>query len=175
MPNDNLLPEKINVLRLPEASGDLRGSYLIKDLTRLCDSLLSQDGQVNVELQFGVDEEKISFVKGHIDTEVMLQCQRCMESFRHEIHDDFISAIVKTEEEGTRLPERYDVMVLEEGMLLMQERIEDELIVSLPIVPMHDPKDCKVAVKNVLLETNPGTLEERENPFKVIEILRSKN
>jgi uncharacterized protein len=110
-------------------------------MSRLRSSLSSDEGEVRVDLSFGVDEEGIRFIKGHMETCLILECQRCLEPFSYEIIGDFMSGIVRTEKEADRLPERYDPLLVPESSLVLGEMIEDELIISLPIVPMHGMDD----------------------------------
>lgn len=175
MSKDNL-SEKINPSRLAEAGADLHRSLLIKDMQRLCTSLADDSGQVEVDIRFGIDQQGTRFLKGHLETEVTLQCQRCMEPFAYAIISDFLSGVVKTEEAAERLPSTYEpVLVDEEGMLVVQDMVEDELIIGIPIVPMHDPKDCKVDLSKVLQDLDKGAEKDNNNPFNVIDILRAKN
>ncbi len=167
MHKDNL-PLKVDPFRFADNSLSLSGTLLIKDMTRLRSSLFSEEGEVIVDLIFGVDEEGIRYVKGHMTTCLILECQRCLESFKYEIIGDFILGIVQSEKEADKLPERYDPLLVPDFSLILSEMIEDELIVSLPIVSMHRIDDCKAKQS---LESYPN---ERENPFKVIESLRSK-
>jgi uncharacterized protein len=102
-----------------------------------------------------------------------LQCQRCLEPFGYEIIGDFNSAILESEAEADELPDYYDPVVVEDGTLVVQDLIEDELIISLPIVPMHDLADCKVKTPNISIDSE-NDFEEKNNPFKVIEILKAK-
>jgi len=167
MHKDNL-PLKVDPFRFADNSLSLSGMLLIKDMPRLRPSLGSDEGEVIVDLMFGVDEESKRHVKGHMQACVTLQCQRCLESFKYEIIGDFMLGIVQTQKEADRLPERYDPLLVPDFSLILSEMIEDELIVSLPIVPMHRINDCQAKQS---LESCPS---ERENPFKVIESLRSK-
>lgn len=162
------LPLKVDPFRFADNSLSLNGTLLIKDMARLRSSLFSEEGEVIVDLMFGVDEEGIRYVKGHLRTCLILECQRCLESFKYEIMGDFMLGIVQSEKEADRLPERYDPLLVPDFSLIISEMIEDELIVSLPIVPMHRIDDCKAKQS---LESYPN---ERENPFKVIESLRSR-
>jgi uncharacterized protein len=169
------LPEKINPARLAEAGASLHGAVLIKAMQRLRSSLASDDGQVDVKIQFGIDQQNIKFLRGHYETQLALQCQRCMETFVYEIIGDFLAGVVTSEEKAKELPDTYEpVMVEDDGMLAIQDLIEDELIVGLPIVPMHDSEDCKVQMPKIVLSSGQGSAEENDNPFKVIEILRKK-
>lgn len=168
------LPEKINPYRLAEAGAVLHGILHVKDMQRLCMELAQDDGHVEVRIELGVDQEGVRFLRGHFEAHLMLQCQRCMESFAYEIIGDFLSGVVASEEEAKRLPDRYEPVLTDEDMLVLQDVIEDELIIALPIVPMHDQADCKVVLSNITLGPEQEEIEKENNPFKVIEILRTK-
>jgi uncharacterized protein len=167
------LPLKVDPFRFAENGLSLSGFLLIKELPRLCSSLYSDEGEVNADLAFGIDEEGIRYVKGHLEAQLTLQCQRCLESFKYEIIADFLSGVVHTEKEALQLPERYDPLIVTDGSLILRDMIEEELIVSLPIVSMHDAKQCKTKLP---LESSSGVIAEaeKESPFKVIEFMRSK-
>jgi DUF177 domain-containing protein len=122
-------------------------------------------------LQFGIDEQGINYLKGHIKTRLTLQCQRCMEPYIYEIISDFVLGIVNTLDEADALPEHYEPVLTNEGQLDLKELIEDEIILNSPIVPKHDPKDCKVTLP---LET-PDEKESSakgNNPFHVLKSLK---
>ena len=176
MPKENMLPTKIvDPFRSAENAIHLQGILSVKNMERLCSSLNSDSGEVNVSMEFGVDEQEIPFIRGELSTQVVLQCQRCMEPFSYDIADHFLLGIVRSEEDASRLPDRYNpVIANNDKALIIQDVIEDELLVSLPIVPMHHPKDCNVTLP---LSADPKNMEEseKENPFKVIELLRSKH
>lgn len=172
MSKDNL-PLKVDPFRFADNASRLQGAMPIKNMERLRASLASDQGDAEVNIRFGVDEQGIRFMQGRVETHLALQCQRCMESFDYEIINDFKLGIVQTEEEANELPTSYDPLIMTGEDLFLQDVIEDELIVSLPIVPMHESKDCKV--KLPLIAGSDKTSEmEKDNPFKVIELLREK-
>lgn len=175
MSKENTLPTKVtDPFRFAENATRLQGKLLIKNMERLCTSLHSDRGEVSVEMHFGKDEQGISFINGHYVTCVSLQCQRCLEAFQFNLTNDFLLGIVRTEEEADGLPENYDpVMATEENGLIIQDVIEDELLISLPIVPVHDRKECKITLP-LTAKTEGAEEITKENPFKVIELLRSK-
>lgn len=172
MHKDNL-PLRIDPFRFAENAHSLRGSLQLKDMPRLCESLSSHEGNVDVDILFGIDEQDIKFAKGMLSTRLMLQCQRCLEPFEYVINGNFMSGIVHTDEEADQLPERYDPLIVKDNALLISDMIEEELLVSLPIVPMHELGSCNVTLPFAAGEdVTPDT--EKESPFKVIEKLRSK-
>lgn len=173
MSTGNLLT-KIDAFRLAEQGVSLQGVLQIKAMPRLGVSLASTDGEVTVAASFGVDEEGIHFLRCRFTTEVMLQCQRCMTSFSYKIDNTLTAGILAAESEISDLPNHYEPVIAKDGILQLQETIEDELILSLPIVPMHKQKECPVKLPLVVAESNEMQTE-KVNPFQVIEVLKRKH
>lgn len=167
------LPHKVDAYRFADNEIALQGTLKVRDMQRLAGYLADDTGNINVNITFGRDEQKIRFMRGEFEAHVTLQCQRCLEPFEYPILGRILLGMVESEEEVNHLPKGYDSVFIKEGMLIIPEVIEDELIVSLPLVPMHPLVDCKVKLP---LEIGSEKREEseKENPFKVIELLRSK-
>ena len=141
-------------------------------MPRLCESLYDHSGKVEVSIEFGRNEQEISFLNALISCNLQLQCQRCMEPYSFEITNKITLAMVRTEEEADALSKGYDSIVVNDDILVIQDLIEDELIISIPVVPMHPPKECKGLP--VIDKSEQVAQTEKENPFKVIEFLRTK-
>ena len=173
MSNENLLPQKVDPFRFAENEVNLEGIIPLKDMERLLPSLQSDDGSVAVKMVFEVDEQGTHVVRGHYKTHLTLQCQRCMAAFEYEVSGNLLLGIVSDEEEIDALPKGYDAAIIKDGSLIIKDIIEDELILSLPIVPMHDADDCKIAIP-LAFSSSKEAEAEQEHPFKVIELLRVK-
>jgi uncharacterized protein len=168
------LPTQVNPLRFAENATQLHGHLFIKDMQRLTPSLFKSEGEVEVRLQFGIDERGIRFLKGLAIAQLTLQCQRCMEAFVRDISGDFIYAMVSDEEKAKRLPKRYDPVFVIDDTLNIQDIVEEELIINLPIVPMHCSEDCKIQLP-ITVASEPSATQEMDHPFKVIELLKVRN
>ena len=171
--SEKFIPEYVEPFRLAEQSLRLDGLVKLVDMHRLNASRqnISDDERVTVQLSFGLDEQRLPYVKGHLQASIGLQCQRCLERFTYEIISDFALAIVKTLDEEKALPEQYESAMVHEGQLALRELIEDELILNLPIIPRHELDTWQVK----LPQTDSGWKEnEGENPFKVLQSLKHK-
>ena len=168
--SEKLLPEHIDPYRYAEQALRLSGEAKLTDMHRLESMIGSQEDKASVELHFGVDEQGISFLKGHLQTRLYLQCQRCLNPYHYEIIVDFVLGMVHTDDEAKQLPECYEPVLVKESHVALRELVEDEIILNLPLIPKHDSKDCKVAI--------PTDLEQAEdkidNPFRVLESLKHK-
>lgn len=168
------LPLKVEPFRYAEQGVSLHGTLSIADMHRLSSSIASNEGDAEIKMTFGVDDQDISFLRGHVKAQLSLQCQRCMETFSFHVENDFNYALMSDEEDSSNLPEQYDPVVVHHGILMLGEMVEDEIILSLPIVPMHDPKSCKAKLPFAIVESQQTSNTDQESPFKVIELLKSK-
>jgi len=168
---NDYLPNKIDPFKAAGHRAQLHGALKIREMQRLVPSLHSDEGEIEVSMEFGKDEQGIFIVRVHLKGSLILQCQRCMKPFNYGIMREFMTGIVTDEKEAANLPEEYEAVVVTEGVLIIQDMIEDELIVELPLVPMHDLTGCGATLP---LVAGSGEPLEKENPFNVISILRSK-
>lgn len=169
---NSTLPQHINLLRLSEHTADFHGSLLIKDMARLLPSLYSEAGEVEVDLALETDKDGIPFCRVQLKTQATLQCQRCMQPFFYEIISDFVQAIVSKPEEAEALSIQYEPVVAEDGILIIKDMVEDGLILSLPLVPMHSSAECKV--KLPLADSTWSEAKEKQNPFYVLRNVKSE-
>lgn len=171
--SEKFIPEHIDPFRYAEQSLTLSGTVKLSEMKRLSENLNPDSEDVEAVLQFGVDEQKVTYLKGHLKTKLSLQCQRCMEPFIYEIISDFLLGIVSTLEEANALPEHYEPALAKEGELALRELIEDELILNLPIIPRHEPEDCKVKLPLADSGWEEGG-KDNNNPFHVLKSLKNE-
>ena len=169
--SEKFIPEHIDPFRFAEQDLRLDGVVKIIDMHRLSASLSADNNPVAVSLEFGRDEQGVAFLKGHLHTNLKLQCQRCMEPFTYEIMSDFLLGIVSTLEEVDTLPEGYEPALAKNGQLALRELVEDELILNLPIIPRHEPDMC---VAKFPLTDSGWEQGEGASPFHVLKSLKHK-
>jgi len=149
----------------------LRGRLAVAEMERFAPLLATNDGEVEVVLDFDFDPERRAFMRMHLRAEVSLVCQRCLGPVHHAIEVERLLGVVTTEAQAERLPGIYDPLFVTEEPLLLREVIEDELILSLPIVPRHNDGECAPAVTGAGTDNKVGGA--RENPFAVLAGLKN--
>jgi uncharacterized protein len=172
------LPEQIEPFRLAEQGRIYKGQLPITKMKRLASLLADDAGIVDVELEFAVDESGQANVVGRIQSQVNMICQRCMEPMVIPVDAVVSLGIVATERQAEELASQYEPLMVEDEWASMTDLVEDELILALPAVPMHDPAQCAVKPVETPVE-QPQSVEtgekKRDNPFAVLEQLRKKN
>ena len=156
----------------------LDGRLPVSSMPRLIQSLSTDDVevigryQVDYVLNFGVDEGGVPGVTGTIQTVLPLECQRCMEEMEFPVNLELKLALVKSRQAAQQLSENYDpLLVLQDVEISVESIIEDELILALPQVAMHEMKDCPKG--EAFLNTEGGAAPQRKNPFAVLAQLKT--
>ena len=142
----------------------------LKSFTRLLDGALSDEGAVTVRCDFARDAQGVAWLSGTATTSVSLTCQRCLEAVRVELDAEFRLALVGDEAEADTLPDDEDYLVVGDNLVL-QDVVEDELILTLPLAPTHD--DCEMAY--VPDAAASASEDKRENPFQVLAAIKAQD
>jgi uncharacterized protein len=138
------------------------------------------DGDVEFALHFDIDEGGAPRVGGSASTTLRLQCQRCMKEMEYPITLNVRLGIVPSREAAANLPDNYDPLVVSGDEISIASILEDELILAMPIVAMHEIENCsqvEVISKdsekiNQETELENLTPSGRENPFAVLAQLK---
>jgi uncharacterized protein len=168
------LPAQVDALRLARQGRRLRGRLALGRMSRLKGYLSSAEGQVEADLRFGVDGDGKPYLKGTIEATVELVCQRCLEPMRQPIRARASLGLVGSEAAAERLPEDYDPLIVGDDPLFLSDIVEDELILALPIVPMHDEDGCSAAgaTSESAVKSDDSPQPVAENPFAVLRKLK---
>lgn len=163
------LPRLIAPARLAEARSRLEGKLALRDMTRLCELLRDGSGAVDLRLAFDRDEQGFVRVTGSCEAELELVCQRCLRAFVAKQACEIRVGVVFDSAEIDELPGALEPLLLEQETIALSEFIEDEILLGLPIAPLHPPAACAVSVA----DGDPAL--DGENPFHALQALREKS
>ena len=171
-----LIPYQIDSFQFALREGRLQGSAFLKTMDRLSAALVgTNEHQVFVDLLFSMQTSGICLLHGRVETRVQMICQRCLGLVAIEINRSLELALVRSEVEAALVEDKYEAyQVGENNTLLIADLIEDELLLSLPIVPMHAHRvQCDQAMLQILKRNSSEQISEYDqNPFAVLKNLK---
>lgn len=168
------LPLTIDVARAAQKRLDYQGVYAPELVARLADTVVSVDSDVECTMSFAIDNQRLAVLQGTADVQVTLSCQRCNQSFPHAVHVSYCFSPVSSDEQAEALPEAYEPVDINDfGEIDLLAVIEDELILALPVVPVHDSEHCEVSDADMVFGKLPAEAE-KPNPFAVLASLKRK-
>ncbi len=171
------LPESVDPWRLADAGTRFEGSIPLRRFERLGGVLADLEGEAAYELAFHRDPERRPLIDGRVRARLSLECQRCLGTMSFPVDSSFHLAVIEVASEAERVPERCDPVQVEEGRLSPLALIEDELLLSVPQVPMHERLVCNV--DPAAFERRPdrppeGRAEASKGPFAALADLKRK-
>ena len=167
----NHLPDRLDLIATAEAGRALRGSIAVARLERLLPVLISDEGELQVEIELGRDPDGTRYMKGSIQGAVIMMCQRCLDKMALPLDLYFRLGLVASEDAADALPERYEPLLVTAEPAHIADVIAEEVLLAIPIVPRHsDSVDCLEFVRDY----EPPEDEQRENPFAALAELKLK-
>jgi uncharacterized protein len=166
----NRLPLTIDPIKAAQKRLDYTGYYPLQAIKRV----ENPKSDIACSLSFHYDEQKLCVIA--IDAKMTLEqtCQRCFEPFVTEVHVMNKFSPVKSDAQAEALPEHYEPVLMNEfGEVDILALLEDEIILSLPIAPVHDSKHCEVSEADMVFGEIP-TENEKTNPFAILVSLKNK-
>ena len=136
-------------------------------MTRLTGLLNDTRGMVDLELAFRRAEDGTTCISGRYETNLQLVCQRCLEPFAVNLANTINVAITFEGAVLDKLPVSLEPLALKQETMLLSEFIEDEILLGLPIAPMHRLEDCTAGESG--RKHNPV----EANPFHILKELKS--
>jgi len=166
----------IEVLAFARQEGRLDGTWHVSELPRLSAGLFELDADTGASWQLAGHQQPVlggeAAVWLHLQgrAEVVLQCQRCLQGVTTPLEIERRFRFVRTEAEAARLDEESedDVLVLPQRLDVL-ELLEDEFILSLPIVPRHDV--CPAPLRLIDAEDTQQA-DSAPHPFAALAFLR---
>jgi uncharacterized protein len=122
---------------LAQRGGVLEGSMELARCERLKDLLNTDAGRVTARLAFRRSHDDLLLMQLQCEARLELVCQRCLKPVVYEVSEQVDFAIAETEDSLAVLPQGVDLIALQGDRFQPATLIEDELIVSLPLVPRH--------------------------------------
>lgn len=158
----------IDSFELSRSGRRFEGEVAVEQLPRLAEFVTTAQDRLRYEIVGLLDEDGNPAADLHLEGRLQLICQRCNGSLDFELDRTTRFRFVGTEEEMNALPIEDDEIEVIVGSRSMSvhDWVEDEAILSLPLVPRHG--ECSAPSKteaDLAVVTAP-------NPFAVLLALR---
>jgi uncharacterized protein len=165
------LPDRLDLYAAAEAGRVIKGRIALANLARVLPLTASGEGELEVALELGRDQEGTHYLAGTIQGMLELQCQRCLELMGYPLNVRFRLGLVQNLDDVQYLTDRYEPLIVTPEPALLADVISDEVLLALPIAPLHEDMDnCR----EVTADYHASADGQEDNPFAVLEQLKQK-
>jgi uncharacterized protein len=134
----------LDIDRLADGEADIDFAVPLAELPRLRSQLASVEGMVRGRVHF---TRESGFVVADLSMSgaATLACQRCLEAMTEPVSSEVRVALITAEGDASRVPEHLEPVLAAGGRVTIGELVEEELLLALPIVPLHaEARECVV-------------------------------
>ena len=171
----NGLPAQIDPIRLAEEGGRLVGRLSTRLMHRLLSQCANNESQVLIDLQFERAGRGRWEMSGTVSTEVTTTCQRCLHPVTVAVAAEPRVMFVRSQDEERRLSEDIAAeVVVVAGPVALSELVEDELLLAMPMTPLHPEGVCGSMPASPPASISTKTTEEKPNPFAVLSTIKKQ-
>lgn len=143
------------------AASTIERRFPVTDLSRVMAAGAQGGASIDARLKFSLLDTR-PVIDGALEGTVSMTCQRCMQAVPVAIEDE-LKVIVVPKERADE-PSGYEPVVADAARLDVRWLIEDQVLLALPLVPMHEPGQCAPADAPAQVDEEPEG--ERQKPFE---------
>jgi uncharacterized protein len=133
---------RLDAVRLAADGASLERRLPLAGFPRLADSLVASEGDAVVKLTFVEVARGVPGGDLEVSATLALRCQRCLEAVAVPVRSAGRVGFVAGEDDAVRMPEDVEAVTCDPRALDLRALVEDELLLSLPLVPRHEGEDC---------------------------------
>lgn len=163
-----MLPKQIDPIQLADNQITLKGELQLSEMVRLREVVIGGPETALIEFEFGHDPLGYRYLRGFVKARLKVLCQRCNTPMPLALNIEVELSPVRTDEEAEGLPQNYDPLLLTGDTMSLITMVEEEILLSIPLVPKHSIKECKVKSSD-LIESEEE--KDKSNPFDVLKKL----
>jgi uncharacterized protein len=134
-----------DVRKLADARATLDLDIPVAELPGLPGELICGSGQVHARVQFG-REQGFMVAQVALQGQLELICQRCMAPMPVPIETSSPVLLIESEADAEAAPVEWETYLAAEGRLSLAALAAEELLLALPVVPLHaDSSACEAS------------------------------
>jgi uncharacterized protein len=160
-----------DAFRLARKRETLRGEATMRELPRLAQSVLDPDARLSYEIEGRIDDEGHPGATMRLKGTLPLRCERCNQPLQFHLERFVPFRFVEDEQHLNALPieDVDEEEVVGSVAMALLPWIEDEAILSLPLVPRHE--DCAIPAG----KGGAAVADDRPNPFAALAALKRRD
>lgn len=164
----------LEIDRLADGEADIDFAVSLAELPRLRAQLASVEGLVRGRVHF---TREAGFVVADLTVSgsATLECQRCLRPLTQPVASEVRVALIVSEADASRVPEHLEPVLAAGGRISVAELVEEELLLALPIVPLHgEASECAVQADAPAISA-AGPEQTTQKPFAQLDKLLKRS
>jgi uncharacterized protein len=125
-----------DVRKLADSRAAFEFDVPLRELPGLPAELGAADAGVHVQVRFG-REQGYATADVRLNARLQITCQRCMQPMPLSVQAHSPVLVVDSEQQAEEAPPGWETFLAPDGRLSLETLVAEELLLALPIVPLH--------------------------------------
>jgi len=166
-------PALIDPHKFADQEKEINATLDLEYLDRFRQELASDKGEIVCSIKGSkVKDTRITLLELSLKGEVELVCQGCLQPFVYQLERNAVLYPVNSEEQMDRVADNGDPVLVGEDGLHVKSVVEDELILSLPLIPLFGECQELEAYESGELPEESIEQAKKDNPFNALKDLK---
>jgi uncharacterized protein len=153
----------VNAVELAGRAARLERRLSLEQLPRLVEAGALEGTRAHAQLAFGTFEGRTT-IEVQVEGEVVLTCQRCLRPCGCAVDESALLVVMARDTD--EVPGGYEPLLGDAERLSLSELIEEQVLLGLPLVPMHaQAAQCGAAPAALDAGEAEAAVEEKQRPF----------
>lgn len=126
-----------DVRKLADTRAEFDLEFPLRELPGIPPEVGGSDGRVRARVRFG-REQGFAIADVSLDAQLQVICQRCMAPMALTVSTRSPVQVAESEQEAEDAPAGRETFLAPEGRLSLEALVAEELLLALPIVPLHE-------------------------------------
>ena len=174
--SEGQLPAYVDTRRAFLQEAEVSGSVALERLPRFREMLAGDGAKIVATLRFTLSDEGQRQITGNISMHGEVPCQRCLEPVGVSLQDDISLILGDYEAAAATLKPDWDPWLFDDYKQQLADIVEEQLILSLPILNFHIDRQCignlGYQAPEIAGPEGADADEGRANPFSVLKALK---
>jgi uncharacterized protein len=157
----------VDAVLLASRGATFEREFSLAELPRLAEVGAGTATRIHAVLRF-FEYERCAALKASLTGCVVLQCQRCLDVYEMPLDEDCELVLVADEQKAPVVSEEQDLVVAEAERLDLRWLVDEQALLALPLVALHEDCGESVTEQNDTAVTEPRTEAEQpsvQKPF----------
>ncbi|AJC49227.1 DUF177 domain-containing protein [Allofrancisella guangzhouensis] len=142
---------------------------ILTDLHKLSDYILDEPYTFDCDFSF-FEEGGMPCIKYSLSSHLQLICQDSLTPFDYSFNA--ANTIIIVEDDRLVEDSLYEPFICTKATIDLIDIIKEEILLDLPLIPKNNSNTCKKYKKHSYYSEQESVVEEKENPFEVLKILK---
>jgi uncharacterized protein len=154
----------LDVDPLADGQANIDFAIPLAEFPRLSPQLALTTGEVRGSVRFAREIGR-PVADVAVSADLQLTCQRCFGPLSMHVDTDERVAMVASPEEADRVPQGRETIFAPDHRISLRDLVEEELLLTLPIVPLHEVDECEVQPAEQAPESE-APAQDTQRPFE---------